>query len=371
MATAHAFASRSTGSVMFRKPRHLVLFAIAAAAANWIPATAGQADEGILTWIVQSISSADESDIVQASALQLPVPGSALVTGQQISTGANDTMVLVNGRDLVTIGPKSVITVGDNDAATPVGNLGLSSGTVRVEVGKRKTGQTFSVDAPYLVATVKGTTFNVSTSSELSTVSVTEGVVGVAATATGLSVDVTAGRTATVSRNASGAPALSATIGNSVIDIEGVAPPTDSTGTGTSTGTDSGTGISGTGGTAGAVGGAVDGAAGAVGDAVGGATGAVGDAVGGATGAVGDAVGGAAGAVGGAVGDVAGAVGGAVGGDVGGAVGGVGGAVGGAVGGVGGAVGGAVGGVGGAVGGALGGLGGRLGGGLGGLGGSL
>src|SRR5688572_12346868 len=161
MAIARAFAHRSSGSGIFRKPRNLVLLAITATAANWIPTAAGQADEGILTWIVQSISSAEENDIVQASAMQMPAPGQRLVTGQQISTGASETMVLMNGRDLVTIGPKSIITVGDNDAATPLGIIGLNSGMVHVEVGKRKAGQTFSVDAPYLVATVKGTKFDV------------------------------------------------------------------------------------------------------------------------------------------------------------------------------------------------------------------
>jgi hypothetical protein len=306
------------------------------------------ADDNVLTWIVKMVSD-DESGVVQASAMRVPQEGTALVAGQQISTGAKQSMVLVNGRDLVEIKPNSTIVIGDDDAATPAANVGLINGTIHVQVGKRAPGKTFSIDAPYLVATVKGTQFDVTSSSSESKVSVTEGVVAVSADASGASVDVTVGNTAVVRRNAD-KPTLAPTRAGSTPstieinkDLES-ASTDDASGGGDSDSGGSDSGGSNSGGSNSGGSGSGGSSSGGIGDAVGGATGAVGGAVGGATDAVGDAVSGATGALGGAVG-----------GPVGDAVSGVGGAVGGAVSGVGGAVGGAVGGLGGTVGGLLGG----------------
>ena len=309
------------------------------------------ADDSVLTWIVKSISSDEDGDIIQASAMQVPQIGTALVTGQRISTGAGQNMVLVNGRDLVEIRPNSTVTIGDDDAATADANVDLINGTIHVEVGKRAPGKTFSIEAPYLVATVKGTQFDVSSSSAQSAVSVTEGTVAVAASASGTSVDVTIGNTAVVRRNAD-KPMLAPTHASSTPssidvnqDIESAsADDGDSDGGSDSGGSNSGGSNSGGSNSGGSNSGGSSSGSGGVGGAVGDAADAVGGAVGGATGAVGDAVGG-----------VTGAVGDAVGGPVGDAVSGVGDAVGGAVSGAGGAVGGAVGGLGGAVGGLLGG----------------
>jgi hypothetical protein len=322
------------------------------------------ADDSVLTWIVKSISSDEDGELIQASAMRVPQVGTALVTGQQIATGAGQHMVLVNGRDLVEIRPNSTIMIGDDDPSTAGGNVDLVNGTIHVEVGKRAAGKTFSIDAPYLVATVKGTQFDVSSSSEQTSVSVTEGVVGVSSDTSGASVDVTVGNTAVVGRHNADKPRLSPTNAGSTpgtieteksetasADDGGRAGGSKSGGSGGSDSGGSGSGGSGSGGSnsgssdsGGSDSGSSSSGSGGLGGAVGDATGAVGGAVGDAAGAVGDAVGGATGALGGAVG-----------GPVGGAVSGLGGALGGAVGGVGGAVGGAVGGLGGAVGGLLGG----------------
>jgi hypothetical protein len=291
------------------------------------------ADDSLLTWIVKMVSD-DESGIVQASAMRAPQEGTALVTGQQISTGAKQQMILVHGRDLVEIKPNSTIVIGDDDAATSTANVGLINGTIHVQVGKRSPGATFSVDAPYLIATVKGTQFDVTSSSNESQVSVTEGVVAVSADASGASVDVTVGNTAIVRRNAD-RPTVTPTRASSTpstIEIDKNIESDDGDAGGSNSG----------GSNSGGSGGSNSGGSNSGGSNSG-------------SGGIGGAVGGAAEAVGGAVSGATGALGGAVGGPVGGAVSGVGGAVGGAVSGVGGAVGGAVGGVGGAVGGLLGG----------------
>ena len=311
------------------------------------------ADDGILTWIVKSISSDEDGDIIQASAMRVPQVGTALVTGQRIATGGGQHMILTNGRDLVEIRPNTTVTIGDDDASTAPSNVDLVNGTIHVEVGKRAPGKTFSIDAPYLIATVKGTQFDVTSSSDATAVAVTEGIVAVSADATGASVDVTAGNTAIVGRRNADRPMLAPTRANgapSTIETDNNIESASATDGGDAGGSNSGGSNSGGSNSGGSSsGGSSSGGSG------GGSGGGIGGAVGGVAGAAGDAVGGAADAVGGAVSGATGAVGDAVGGAVGGAVSGLGGAVGGAVSGVGGAVGGAVGGVGGAVGGMLGG----------------
>ena len=178
---------------------------IAASLSMVLPGSA-RAEDGVLTWIVKSISSNEDGSIIPAAAMQVPQAGTALATGQRISTGAGQHMVLVNGRDLVEVRPSTVVTIGDDDVTTPDANVDLVTGTIHVEVGKRAPGRTFSVGAPYLVATVKGTQFDVSTSPGASAVSVTEDVVAVSSLAGGQSIDVTAGTTATF--DASSAPRL-------------------------------------------------------------------------------------------------------------------------------------------------------------------
>jgi FecR protein len=346
-------------------PRWLgpVLLVVTVTAAGTLN-TGARAEDSILTWIVKSVSSDEDGDIIAASAMRTPQVGSALTTGQQISTGGGQHMVLVNGRDLVEVSPNTTFSIGDNNAATADANIDLVSGAIHVEVGKRTAGQTFSIGAPYLVATVKGTKFDVSASSVASAVSVTEGVVAVSAGLTGDSVDVTAGNTASVSRRSPGAPTLAptrasgapSTIGDDD-DLKSASAKTGSNGDGGGGGGSSGGGDSGGGSSGGGDSGGGDSGGGGSGggDSGGGDSGGSdsgGSSSGGGSGsdiggAVGGAVSGVSGAVGGAVSGVSGAVGGAIGGSVGGAISGVGGAVGGAVGGVGGAVGGALGGLGG------------------------
>jgi hypothetical protein len=158
-----------------------------------------QSEDGFLNWIVKSVTADEEGALIEAS-LSTPQEGDTLTRGQRISTGPGQQMVLTNGRDLVTLKPGTSVEIGDNDSTTDEPNLELTSGTVHVKAGKRTPGHTFSVETAYLVATVKGTQFDVSTSGEISAVSVTEGVVGVQATATRQGVDVLPGKTAVVDR---------------------------------------------------------------------------------------------------------------------------------------------------------------------------
>ncbi len=324
-----------------------------------------QSEDGFLNWIVKAVSTDEEGALIEAS-LGTPRAGDTLMQGQRISTGPGQQMVLTNGRDLVTLNPGTSVEIGDNDSTTDEANLELKSGTVHVKAGKRTPGHTFSVETPYLVATVKGTQFDVSTSSETSAVSVSEGVVGVQAARARQEIDVTPGRTAIVDRLTTDAPRLidspvggaAAVVGDDMTETaSNIDDGAGISGGGDMSSSDSSGGNSSDGGSS--DGGSSDGgsSSGSASGSDGGSTGSVGGAVGAAGGAVGGAVSGASDAVGGAVSGATGAIGGAIGGSVGGAISGVGDAVGGAVSGVGGAVGGAVGGLAGGLGGALGGLG--------------
>lgn len=346
MAFARDF-TRHVGKARRAAPQLWPILLVLGAFATGTPA---RSEEGLLDWIVQSISVDEEGAVIRA-ALSTPPEGSTLTEGQRISTGPGQQMVLSNGRDLVTLQPGTSVEIGDSDPTTPDANLDLLSGTVHVEAGKRSNGDTLSIETPYLVATVKGTQFDVSTSSELSAVSVTEGVVGVDATATRRGLDVLPGKTAIVSRLAADFPNLIDTpVGGAAGIVGGDMDMAngDLTGIGGSDTASLGTGETGNGGIGG---GGTNGGGSSGSGSSGGGSGGIGGAVGDATGAVGGAVSDASEAVGGAVSDTTGALGDAVGGAVGDTVSGVGGAVGGAVGGIGGAVGGAVGGLGGALGG--------------------
>src|SRR5688572_32909211 len=189
--------------------RRLLGPAVLAAAVS--AAGGAHADDDVLTWIVKSISADADGAIIPASAMRVPQVGTALATGQRIATGGGQQMILTNGRDLVEIRPNSTVTIGDDDASTAAANVNLINGTIHVEVGKRAAGKTFSIDAPYLVATVKGTQFDVTSSSDRTAVTVTEGVVAVSADASGTSIDVTVGNTATVGRRNEDQPMLAPT----------------------------------------------------------------------------------------------------------------------------------------------------------------
>src|SRR6202008_3999042 len=121
---------------MPRWSRAAVLLAMTALAG--VPSSHVSAEDSILTWIVKQVR--EDDNIIQASAMQVPQEGAGLMTGDQISTGSGQHVVLDNGRDLVEVGPNTTISVGDNDPSTAEANVDVVSGAIHVEVGKRKPG---------------------------------------------------------------------------------------------------------------------------------------------------------------------------------------------------------------------------------------
>jgi hypothetical protein len=141
----------------------------------------------IWEWFTQPLT--DTTDIEDVALSGEAVPADATVTG------AHETRTLHLGRDVLTLYPTTIVTFQD----VANSSVRLISGTVRVKAAKRKNGRTLSVETQMLVATVKGTDFEVSTAGDASAVSVYEGRVAVKAVGTVGGMDVTPGKTATVS----------------------------------------------------------------------------------------------------------------------------------------------------------------------------
>jgi hypothetical protein len=116
-----------------------------------------------------------------------------------IETGVAGHVMLRRGASLLVIGPQTSLTVEVRPFAGTVTVL-QRVGRVGYQVEKRKL-RYFSVETPFMVATVKGTEFVVRVSNERATVAVEEGLVGVMALPAGASADLRAGQKASSVRD--------------------------------------------------------------------------------------------------------------------------------------------------------------------------
>jgi hypothetical protein len=128
-----------------------------------------------------------------------------LQPNERIATGSAGHTVLTRGHDILQVGPESTVAIGDSGPDGLATIIELISGTVHVEAAERTGDETLSIETRFLVATVKGTTFDVTIAEDGAAVTVTEGVVAVRATGSGKTIDVTVGNTAVVASTA-GAP---------------------------------------------------------------------------------------------------------------------------------------------------------------------
>ena len=154
--------------------------------------------EGTLDWVVSAITG--QAPAIEQAAISGDLSrGSVIQPSEQISTGDGEHVVLTHGQDVLELQPNTTVAIGGagpNGMATVVE---LIDGTVHVKVGKRAPGRTFSVETRFLVATVKGTEFDVTADDDAAAVSVSEGTVAVQSDGGNRSVDVTPGRTAVAS----------------------------------------------------------------------------------------------------------------------------------------------------------------------------
>ena len=128
-------------------------------------------------WVVSEISGQVRAH-GRAGAPEPLARGNVLAEGRTIETGPNARLVLIHGKDLVTVSPNSVFRIPpSNNSAAHVGFI-QKLGTILYRVEHRPT-RGFEVDAPALVAVVKGTVFTVTASKSADSVHVAGGAVQV------------------------------------------------------------------------------------------------------------------------------------------------------------------------------------------------
>jgi len=169
-----------------------------ALAAIFVVSPASESRADVWTWLTDLVTNRSDSEAT-LSGDDLP-PGA-------IATKDGERRVLHLGRDILELYPSTAITIEESG---PNARIHLISGTVRVIAAKRKKGQALRVHTLMLVATVKGTDFEVSATGKGAAVSVYEGRVAVKATGRVGGIDVTPGKTATVT-SAEGTPDLGPT----------------------------------------------------------------------------------------------------------------------------------------------------------------
>ena len=132
-----------------------------------------------------------------------PAPAAAnqvLPVGSIVTTAAGGRAALFNGKQRITLGPNSRMSVApeSNDGMTRVMQ---DLGSILFQVDK-KPSQHFRVETPLLAAVVKGTTFTVNVEMGADSVHVAEGLVEVHANQGSATRDVGAGATGVVSKAA-------------------------------------------------------------------------------------------------------------------------------------------------------------------------
>src|SRR6185295_6578236 len=123
--------------------------------------------------------------------------GTVIATGQTLTTGPTGRALLVHGKDIVSVGPATVLTVPVAASGDGMTVLMQTNGTTELEIEKLAQPH-FAVETPYLTATVKGTHFTVTVSANYASVAVTEGRVEVTDHATDDYTALTPGQSASV-----------------------------------------------------------------------------------------------------------------------------------------------------------------------------
>jgi hypothetical protein len=141
------------------------------------------------SWVTGLVTEPSDHEPEEVSLGRMILPPDAIVTAP------GEVRIIELGRDILELHPSTAVTV--KMTAGKVTTVHVITGTVRAKVAKRKS-QTFRIETPMLVGTVKGTVFEVSTTGTASAVSVYEGRVAVNAKRGVGGVDVMPGRTATV-----------------------------------------------------------------------------------------------------------------------------------------------------------------------------
>jgi hypothetical protein len=150
-------------------------------------------------WLVQKTSGSATYGVNGTAQIAVK-KGISLQKGSMVRTGSNGRVLLVRGKESVFIGPYTIAAIASRPTPGMQSTVVLQSGTASLDV-RKKSKAYFSVETPYLVAVVKGTTFKVSVNPWSAEVSVQEGLVEVKALRSGLLAQVAAGQRAVVDAN--------------------------------------------------------------------------------------------------------------------------------------------------------------------------
>jgi len=157
-------------------PRLLSALGILGAASLFVPAQPALAQDGP-NWIVTEISGQVHEQSASGTSPSL-ARGDALKEGHVIETGSDARLVLMHGKDLVTVSPNSEFRIPPSADPGERINFIQTLGTILYRVEHRPT-RGFEVDTPALAAVVKGTVFTVTAGKSADSVHVAGGAVQV------------------------------------------------------------------------------------------------------------------------------------------------------------------------------------------------
>jgi hypothetical protein len=161
--------------------------------------------------VMSTLQSEDAAEREQIASVSPLSTASMLKPNESIATGNTTRTVLTRGHDILELEPDTTIVAGDRGVNDSTTIIQLLDGIIHVKAAKRTDGGTLSIETRYLVATVKGTKFDVVTMPTGAAVSVTEGIVWVRPVGSSDGVDVTRGRTAVVLAGDGATPTVSLT----------------------------------------------------------------------------------------------------------------------------------------------------------------
>jgi hypothetical protein len=143
-------------------------------------------------WFVSRVSGVVLAHAPGSAASIILVRGSIVADSATVETGRAGRLKMTRGASAIVLGPRSSLSLRTDAFGSTVLQR---AGAIEYEVEKRKV-RYFSVETPFLAAVVKGTRFLVRLRSGRADLSVSRGIVGVTALASGETADLAAGQRA-------------------------------------------------------------------------------------------------------------------------------------------------------------------------------
>ena len=143
-------------------------------------------------WFVSRLSGEATARVPGGAAAIVLARGSIVSNSATVETGRTGRLKMTRGASAVVLGPRSSLSFS-TDAFGGSTTVFQRAGAVEYEIEKRKI-RYFSVETPFLAAMVKGTRFLVRLGAGRTDLSVSRGLVGVTALASGEMADIERGQ---------------------------------------------------------------------------------------------------------------------------------------------------------------------------------